>query len=278
MQERLSLLARWQARQSVAVRAGLCLLPEQAPAATAVAQSVLADGRRQRSAYGPLGVVALRPAALLQNSDALVHAAWICALGNAVYVHTDNELLEVALASLQELLAAADPVLKGLVQCGTAKADGCLIERDLAPLALHVVVSPSANVRLLVKDSMHASRVTGVVLWVNHALHHEVCRRLPKFTAIESLQELQLPLGPNDLYVAACDAVADQLQSLQFNLTYRTALYSADWAEIETETELSAARGAQFAVNTVDEPPLGLFEAQALYQRPCLAVLSPGAD
>ena len=276
--ERLALLARWQARQSLVVRSGLSQLPDQAPAANDKTTSRLPDGRRQLAAFGPLGVVELTPESNIDASHGLAHMAWACALGNSLIYRTDDALVKESIDSLRELLISADSALEDLLQVQLDCSEKIDARRSLSEDVLYMLVAPSADLPLLVKDALHASRVSGVVLCVNHSLHHEVERRLPKQCNIESIDDIQQSLQAGDLYLTACGAVIEALHQLQAKKRSRAALYSGDWAEIEAACDSAAARGAAFAVNTVDAPPLGLTEARSLYQQPSLTVIAHAAQ
>ncbi len=272
--ERLALLARWLARQSLDVRSGLSLLPDQAPAANEKTTTRLPDGRRQVAAFGPLGIIELAPEPSIGTSHGLTHMAWACALGNSVFYRSNDALAKEAIDSLREFLTAADPALEPLLHVqldGSEKIDA---SRLLSTEILYILVAPSADLPQLIKDALHASRVSGVVLCVNLSLHHEVKRRLPKQCSIDSIDEIQQSLQSGDLYLSACGSVLETQYQIQAKKRSRVALYSGDWAEVEAACDSAMACGAPFAVNTVDEPPLGLTEARSLYQRPSLTVIA----
>ncbi|MGB0867174.1 MAG: hypothetical protein ACPGSC_11730 [Granulosicoccaceae bacterium] len=272
--DRLALLARWQARQSVEVRAGLALLQEQAPGADHQLVSRLSDGRRQMAGTGPLGVVELVADGADQNCAALVvHMVWACALGNAVKLPAGSELLGNAVQSLRELLVSADPVLETLVALKSEHNDSCAYRREISSKPVQIVVTPSADLQLLIKDAQHAARLSGSVLWVNHALHFEVGLRLPNAQAIESSDQLANKLKRGQLCMLACGHVLEQLSTLYNTNAGRLAFYSSDYAEIQAACEIASICGESLAVNTVDLPPFGLYEAQALYRRPSMVVM-----
>lgn len=272
--DRLALIARWQARQSVEVRAELASLHEQGPASVNRTISTLPDGRRQIAAMGPVGSVALQSGSAVGPTKLLVHLAWACALGNAVSLDVEDEDIQASVAALVELLRAADPALEHLVQGVTSGAGKRSVQRIISAEPLNVVVAPSADLPSLIKDALHAGRVSGAVLWVNHALHHEVGLRLPNARAVEGLAELDSEYQAGDLVLLACGNVLEQLQQLYSDGKRDLALYSGDWAEVEAAGNVAASRGRSLAINTVGAPPLGLFETQALYQRPSLSVVA----
>jgi len=273
--ERLALLMRWQTTQSLAIRTCLSLLPEQASAAAERSTSPLPDGRRLLCAYGPVGDIQLCALSPCDPGNAIAHLIWACALGNAVCMRSDDQVVLNAVSSLQELLASAEPDLADLVRVMQADREypSCIV-RSVTLEALHVVVAPSADVPLLIKDAMQASRDCGLVLWVNHALHHEVKRRIPTISLIDNQTAILQPVAVGDFYLAPCGAVAELLKQLQRQSNIRTALYSGDWLEVETASDVAIAYGAKFAVNTVDAALLGLHEARAQYQQPSLTVIS----
>lgn len=276
--DRLALIARWQARQSVEVRAELASLHEQASASVNKLTSTLPDGRRQIAAMGPVGVVELQPAQRVVSSKLLVHLAWACALGNAVSLDSEDSAVLESVAALGELLKVADSGLEHLLCSAASAADQISVPRQVCAEPLNIVVAPSADLPSLIKDALHAGRVSGAVLWVNHALHHEVGLRLPNARSVECLAGLDSEYQVGDVMLLACGNVLEQLHQLYGDGKSDAALYSGDWAEVETAVDIAATRGESLAVNTVGAPPLGLFEAQALYQRASLSVVARVSD
>lgn len=273
LQARLALLARWQARQDLRLRAGLGLLQEQAPAADQQRVSTLADGRRQLDGWGPLGVVEL--GADPGEASALaraVHMAWACALGNAVVLPAADGVLASAAEALQQLLQEADPALAPLLCTGAPDGEPVLHRRRVDTAAAAVVVSPSAELTLLVPQARHAARLSGAALWVNHALHHEVGCRLPEAEPRADVTAAPPP-GVGQLLLAACGEVQAQLTQLYQGGARRVSLYSSDFEEVQRAAELAQACGADLLVNDVEPPPLGLPEAQACYGRRCRVLL-----
>lgn len=272
--DRLALIARWQARQGVEVRAELACLHEQAPASVNKTISTLPDGRRQIAAMGPVGVVKLQPVQRVVPCKLLVHLAWACALGNAVCVDSKDDAVQESVTTLGELLKAADPELEHLL-CSAADAVGQRsVQRQVCAQPLNIVVAPSADLPSLIKDALHAGRVSGAALWVNHALHHEVGLRLPNARVAGGLVELDGEHQVGDVILLACGNVLERLQQLYSEGKRDVALYSGDWAEVEAAADVAASRGESLAINTVGAAPLGLFEARALYQRPALSVMA----
>lgn len=272
--DRLALIARWQARQSVEVRAELASLHEQAPASVNKTVSTLPDGRRQIAAMGPVGLVELQSARRVGASKLLVHLAWACALGNAVCMNSEHEAVQESVAVFGGLLKAAGPELEHLLCSSASVVDQRSVQRQVCAEPLNIVVAPSADLPSLIKDTLHAGRVSGAALWVNHALHHEVGLRLPNARAVEDLMGLDGEHQAGSVMLLACGSVLEQLQQLYNEGKHEVALYSGDWAEVEAAVDVAASRGESLAINTVGASPLGLFEAQALYQRASLSVVA----
>lgn len=272
--DRLALIARWQARQSVDVRAELASLHEQAPASVNKTISTLPDGRRQISAMGPVGVVELQSEQSVVPANLLVHLAWACALGNAVSLDCEDDAVQESVTALSQMLKAADSRLEHLLCRSVNAIDLRSVRRQVCAEPLNLVVAPSADLPSLIKDALHAGRVSGAVLRVNHALHHEVGLRLPNARVIEDLAGLDNEHQVGSVMLLACGNVLEQLQQLYSDGKRNVALYSGDWAEVEAACDVAASRGESLAINTVGASPLGLFEARALYQRASLSVVA----
>ena len=275
--DRLALIARWQARQNVEVRAELASLHEQAPASVDKTISTLPDGRRQIAAMGPLGVVELQAAPRTAPNQMLVHLAWACALGNAVCIKSEDDAVRESVAAMSELLKAADPALGSLLCSDEDTVDQRPVQRQVCAESLNVVVAPSADLPALIKAALHAGRVSGAILWVNHALHHEVGLRLPNARVVDVVSRADGESWAEGVMLLACGNVLERLQQLYSEGKRDVALYSGNWAEIEAAVDVAASRGESLAINTVGAPPLGLFEAQALYQRVSLSVVARAA-
>lgn len=274
--ERLALLAPWVSEQSLSLRGALCLLQGQAQAAEQRSISDLADGRQLHSGYGPLGLVALSSASALDSAAGAAHLVWAAVLGNAVHYCSDDAAVQNEVSSLQNILFAHDPALKGLLQVSTqapVEKHSCVV---LSRAELHVVLAPSTEPGALVDELNEACPEHSIVLWVNHALQVEIQLRLPGIKLLEGTEALQWSARNSGLALVACGSVADTLHMLQSDSRRRTALYSGDWREVHESCAQACARGVLFAVNTCSGPVLGLNEARALYQRPAQVVISRG--
>jgi len=233
-------------------------------------------GAQLRRSHAPLGVVGLAPGRNVAASAVLTQLAWACALGNGVQVSCREPEIVDAVTGLQQELAQSDERLSALVGVGTGLAETLDGQHAWSTPPVHAVVAPSADVAKVVEDVERHLRARGLTLWVNHALHHELRRRLPQALALEDLSGESPEPSPGELRLGHCGAVIEHLGKVHGQRASHAAFYSGDWREVDRACDQALAVGEAFSVNTLVPAPLDLHTARARFQRACAVVMARG--